>query len=448
MAVSKLPWLTALHAFGTCGTWTRGYYFTEAEYSEHPEDTKLPIPYGLRSISVVQFANERRRGWEEAADSPQRDPRDAWDQHRNVRIQKRQPGGDRLLCVESLGWAGGEFGVDQAVEGLRVGYWLEVDGEIQLLNDLQWADWDREGYLLVATRSGKLQVWDLDGDRSEALFEEDLSLSEPNPAHQPGPSDGKPGTRPTSAFSEPESAGLSSQLAERYSCLPAAEAPRYVQEKEIFMKGRIMFSLSLILVVAMGANWSEAAQRANSNPDISLRLIPDSTKFDLEKVPYGTVGFTASIKNKGTKTIKVAHPTVCYPADPWPADNKQGSIRHFSDHHGKSEILLKITRPNGENVVLRDGHYFFDPGFVPLLKIPPNGTGTFHVGWFFQNARGRWERDDEAAKVFLLNGKYKVRILLRNVFPKARWNENNGLSPLVDVWTGEIESPEITIEVQ
>ena len=185
VALSKLPWLTALHAFPTCGTWTRGYYFTEDKDSQNGEDTKLPIPYGLRSIPVVQFANERHRGWEEARDSPQRDPGDAWDQHRNARIQKHQPGGDRLLCVESRGWAGGEFGVDQAVDGLRVGYWLERDGEMQLLDHLQWADWDREGHLLVATRSGKLQVWAFDGDRSEVLFDEDLSLSEPNPVPAP-----------------------------------------------------------------------------------------------------------------------------------------------------------------------------------------------------------------------------------------------------------------------
>jgi hypothetical protein len=185
VAVSKLPWLTALHAFRTCGTWTRGYYFTEDEDCANPEDAELPIPYGLRSMSVVQFANERRRGWEEATDSPQRDPTDAWDQRRNARIQKRQPGGDRLLCVESLGWAGGEFGVDQAVDGLRVGYWLEADGEIQVLNHLQWADWDRDGHLLVAMRSGKLQIWNLNSNGSRVLFEEDLSRSEPSPAPAP-----------------------------------------------------------------------------------------------------------------------------------------------------------------------------------------------------------------------------------------------------------------------
>jgi hypothetical protein len=185
VALSKLPWLTALHAFSTCGTWTRGYYFSEDENRENPEDTKLPIPYGLRSIPVIQFANERRRGWEESPDSPQRDPRDAWDERRNARMQKRQPAGERLLCVESLGLAGGEFGVSQAVDGLRVGYWLEVGGEIRLLNHLQWADWDRDGRLLVATRDGKLQIWNVDGEGSEVVFEEDLSLYEPNPRPAP-----------------------------------------------------------------------------------------------------------------------------------------------------------------------------------------------------------------------------------------------------------------------
>ena len=185
VALSKLPWLTALYAFGTCGTWTRGYYFTEDGGWDKPEHEKLPISYGLRSIPSVQFANERRRGWEEAPDSPQRDPKDFWDQHRNARMLKRQPGGDRLLCVESLGWAGGEFGTKQAVDGMSIHYWLEFNGDIELLDDLQWADWDREGQLLGATRSGKLQVRNLEGDGPIITFEEDLSLLEPNPAAAP-----------------------------------------------------------------------------------------------------------------------------------------------------------------------------------------------------------------------------------------------------------------------
>ena len=118
--------------------------------------------------------------------------------------------------------------------------------------------------------------------------------------------------------------------------------------------------------------------------------------------------------------------------------------------YGKSEILLKITRPNGVDVILRDRYLgYFDPDNVPLIRIPPNETGTFDVGWFFQNARGRWEQDDEAAKVFLMRGNYKIRILLRNVFPKAvLYDENTKEIKFIDVWTGEIDSPEIIIEVK
>jgi hypothetical protein len=189
VAISRLPWLTALHAFGTCGTWTRGYHFTEDGASDDPAPAELPIPYGLRSIRVIQFANERRRGWEEAADSPPRHPEDLWDERRNARMQKRQPGGERVLHVESLGRAGGEFGEGQAVDGLRVGYSLESGGDLEVLCDLQWADWDAGGRLLVATRSGRLEIRELAGGALGGgytrVFEEDLSLLEPDPAPAP-----------------------------------------------------------------------------------------------------------------------------------------------------------------------------------------------------------------------------------------------------------------------
>jgi hypothetical protein len=157
VAVSKLPWLTALVAVATCGTWTRGYHFTLDGRSELAASVGLPSPYGLGSIPAVQFATERRRGWHEAPDSPVRDPKDTWDERRTARMMKRQPGGHRILHVESLGWAGGEFGVGQAVDGLRVSYALESDGDRTILDDLQWADWDQDGRLLAATVDGRLQ---------------------------------------------------------------------------------------------------------------------------------------------------------------------------------------------------------------------------------------------------------------------------------------------------
>jgi len=165
----------------------------------------------------------------------------------------------------------------------------------------------------------------------------------------------------------------------------------------------------------------------------------------MDEVAKGAVRFTASIRNEGLTGITIAHPSICFPAE-----YKQGEPRRFDESHGKSEILLKIRKPDGTNIILRDGHlHYFDFGNIAFLTIPPNGTGTFHVGWFFQNARGRWERDDEAARAFQLRGVYAVRICFRNIFPKAAlYDENAKEIKFIDVWTGEMESAEIEIEVQ
>ena len=186
IAISKLPWLTALYAFGTCGSWTRGYYFTEDGSCDDPDKANLPIPYGIKAMPIMQFANERRRGWSEAPDSPPQQTNDTWDEQRNVHMQKRQPGDSRVLHLECLGCAGGEFGVNQAMDGFSICYSLEADGDLEVLDDLQWADWDTAGRLLVATRCGKLQIRTLNNaQRFETVFEENLSLLKPTPVPSP-----------------------------------------------------------------------------------------------------------------------------------------------------------------------------------------------------------------------------------------------------------------------
>jgi len=210
------------------------------------------------------------------------------------------------------------------------------------------------------------------------------------------------------------------------------------------MRCKLFILLAIGVFLAANCGGNDAAVKGISRSSTTIQLLPKSPVFDLESVPQGAVSFTASIKNGGAKTITLAHPSVCFPAD-----YKLGDIRRFEDSHGKSEILVEITRPDGSKLVMRDGSmYAFDPENVPILTIPPGETREFEVGWFFQNARGRWEQDGEAAKAFLIKGEYRVRILFRNSFPKAAlYDENAGGTQWIDVWTGEMESPEITIEV-
>lgn len=184
VAISKLPWLTALHAFATCGTWTRGFHFTARGADDADREAVVPIPYGLQPTRAEQFATERRRGWVEAPDSPVRLPTDAWDERRNARMQKVQPGGEPRLCVESVGHAFGEF-QEQAIDGLAVRYSLESAGDIRILDDLQWADWTPDGRLIVATRDGRLQVREPGRQSWTVSWEADLASLEPNPAPAP-----------------------------------------------------------------------------------------------------------------------------------------------------------------------------------------------------------------------------------------------------------------------
>jgi len=53
-------------------------------------------------------------------------------------MRKLQPRGIRVLRLKSIGFAGGVFGVDQFVDDLTAGCSLESNGDLDLLDDLQW----------------------------------------------------------------------------------------------------------------------------------------------------------------------------------------------------------------------------------------------------------------------------------------------------------------------
>jgi hypothetical protein len=66
-------------------------------------------------------------------------------------------------------------------------YVLVDDGRPLLLADTQWADWDTDGRLLVATTDGCIQIRDLrTGDASgDVVSEVDLAAFTPEPTPPP-----------------------------------------------------------------------------------------------------------------------------------------------------------------------------------------------------------------------------------------------------------------------
>jgi hypothetical protein len=189
VAVSRLPWFTALAAWGTDGTWTRGVRFVddrERWIAEPDEGDASPLRarYGLEVRRAATFSVERDRGWTETEDTPPRADDDAWDEKRARRVTMHKPSpvdeGVRLLV-------GGRFAAFRDIRNYdpEVWYALERGERLDTLEDVQWAEWDARGRLLVATTNGRLQVR-AGGYRTDAVaWERDLSADAPDP--QPPP---------------------------------------------------------------------------------------------------------------------------------------------------------------------------------------------------------------------------------------------------------------------
>ncbi|MDJ0923109.1 MAG: hypothetical protein QNJ77_00995 [Acidimicrobiia bacterium] len=184
-AVSRLPWLTALAAWNSGTTYTRGMHFiddpaeSDAGHPDVGEARPLLRRYGLRWTLPGQYAVERRRGWVESADSPSPGEGDWWDERRRAVMTKRQPQGRASLFVEGryAAFRTGEPSDEPPV------YWLETGDDMQLLDDVQWADWDEAGRLLVATAGGLLETRSLDDGATHVIA--DVSAPEPDPRPPP-----------------------------------------------------------------------------------------------------------------------------------------------------------------------------------------------------------------------------------------------------------------------
>lgn len=120
----------------------------------------------------------------ETATTPLRATGGSWDEDRDVAMEKAQPGapGGPKLVVEGS-YAGFRSMPDW--HDRSADYSLEGADDIDLLDGVQWADWDRSGRLLVATRSGTIEVRTVDGGGSDIVWSHDLSGFAPDP--QPAP---------------------------------------------------------------------------------------------------------------------------------------------------------------------------------------------------------------------------------------------------------------------
>lgn len=193
VAISRLPWLTALAAWSTAGTWTRGLHFVEdREVWDAPgpdEGDAAPCrrQFGLALTRPAGFAVERRRGWTESSESPPRGANDLWDEARSDRVtlEKPRPGSKSATRLR----VHGRFAAFRSGEPAPVVYEAVEEGDVIPLEDVQWADWGADGRLLVATLDGKLQI--RDGERPAEPARHEIDLAAARPERTPPPAEAR-----------------------------------------------------------------------------------------------------------------------------------------------------------------------------------------------------------------------------------------------------------------
>jgi len=192
IAISRLPWVKALAAWSTCGTWTRGVHFVDDrrvwELGEPDVGNVAPCRkrFGMRVSAPLAFAAEHRRGWTETDDSPPRASRGHWDEQIDGLVMEKARPGDAQSTLRAHGYYAA-FRAKLPSDDFDFAYELRVGDTEHTLAGVQWADWDARGRLLVATTDGRLQIRTGTPRDPGPLWETDLAPLQPDP--QPPPSD-------------------------------------------------------------------------------------------------------------------------------------------------------------------------------------------------------------------------------------------------------------------
>jgi hypothetical protein len=197
-AVSKLPWLTALAAWRIGSTYAAPCQFhpdgalalgldpdTPPDHGSYAGPMRALTPYPRTDASiwtVANVANELRRGWRPVDAGPAAAAAAAAPvAAAELVIEHPRPGGEASLLLVH---GGHRFG-GGTVEGVEAHYLVREGGDLRLLEDVIWADWDAAGRLLAATADGALEIRGPSGDERPA-WRHQLGERRPDPREAPG----------------------------------------------------------------------------------------------------------------------------------------------------------------------------------------------------------------------------------------------------------------------
>jgi len=184
LALSKPPWLKALCAWKTVGTWTTGAYFKSdgtlsafgALCEDQPFHGSCPFPFKFGGTDTnwnrareFQFI---MNGWQpKAAD---------------VSAENFNPGPNEVIELSKSSPRDPKLVLNKYSEFGSCLYSITYpDSQEILLSDAVWADFNRKGRLVIASAAGELRICEIHDSNLTAVFSSNLNSLKPTPVQAP-----------------------------------------------------------------------------------------------------------------------------------------------------------------------------------------------------------------------------------------------------------------------
>jgi hypothetical protein len=184
LALSKVPWLTALCAWKTVGTWTTGAYFERdgklcafgALCEDQPFYGSCSFPHEFGGTDTnwnrareFQFI---MNGWKPKAAA--------------ASMESFNPGPNEVIALSKYSPRDPRLVLSRYSEFGSCLYSITYpDCQESLLADVVWADFDRKGRLAVASAGGELKLFKIDGSNMTIVYSRNLNALKPNPVPAP-----------------------------------------------------------------------------------------------------------------------------------------------------------------------------------------------------------------------------------------------------------------------
>jgi len=184
LAVSKPPWLKALCAWKTVGTWTTGAYFKSdgtlcafgALCEEKPFHGSYPFPYKFGGTDTnwnrareFQFM---MNGWKPKASDES--------------VENFNPGPNEVIELSKNSPQDSKLFLNKYSEFGSCLYSMTYPDNQEIpLSDAVWADFDRKGRLVIASATGELRIYKIIDLNLKTVFSVSLNSLNPNPVEAP-----------------------------------------------------------------------------------------------------------------------------------------------------------------------------------------------------------------------------------------------------------------------